>query len=152
MTAPNATRTESTFRLEYRVRATIPAAPAAVWARLTDARAFPSWNSTVTRLDGEIAAGQRLTLQVAAAPGRTFRPTVVAIEDGRRMVWRDGFAPMFRGTRTFTVTPNPDGTTEFEMREVLGGLMLPLIKRSLPDFRPAFDQYATDLARAAAAP
>jgi hypothetical protein len=35
------------------------------------------------------------------------------------------------------------------MREVLGGLMLPMIRRSLPDFGPPFEKYAADLKRAA---
>jgi hypothetical protein len=65
------------------------------------------------------------------------------------MVWRDGMAPMFTGVRTFTLTPNADGSTDFRMAEVYSGLMLPMIAGSLPDFRPTFEQYASDLKRAA---
>jgi hypothetical protein len=54
---------------------------------------------------------------------------------------------MFKGERTFTLTPGPDGTTLFRMTEVFTGLMLPVIKGSLPDFRVTFDQYAADLRR-----
>jgi hypothetical protein len=35
------------------------------------------------------------------------------------------------------------------MVEVLSGLMLPMIRGSLPDFGPAFETYAADLKRAA---
>jgi hypothetical protein len=35
------------------------------------------------------------------------------------------------------------------MREEFSGLMLPMIKGSLPDFAPVFEAYATDLKRAA---
>jgi hypothetical protein len=56
---------------------------------------------------------------------------------------------MFRGVRTFELTPNADGTTEFAMREEYSGLMLPMIKGSLPDFAPIFEKYAEDLTRAA---
>lgn len=143
MTDP-ATRHETTFGLRYRVAGHLAAPPSTVWAALTDADAFPTWNRTVSRIKGPIAAGQRLEIEVTAAPGRTFRPRVVELEAPRHMVWRDGFAPMFRGTRTFTLTPE-DGGTKFEMEEVFGGAMLPLIKGSLPDFRSIFDDYLADL-------
>jgi hypothetical protein len=35
------------------------------------------------------------------------------------------------------------------MQEVFTGIMLPMIKGSLPDFGPAFETYAADLKRAA---
>ncbi len=56
---------------------------------------------------------------------------------------------MFRGVRTFTLTPKPGGLTEFEMREAFSGAMLPMIRNSLPDFGPAFETFASDLKRAA---
>lgn len=142
-----AERTESTFSLRYSVRAPIRARPAAIWARLTDAAGFPGWNSTVASIDGAIALGNKLTIKVPIAPGRAFTPKVVELVPEQRMVWRDGFAPMFQGTRTFTLHPRGE-TTEFEMVEEFRGLMLPMIKGSLPDFRPVFDRYAADLARA----
>jgi hypothetical protein len=36
------------------------------------------------------------------------------------------------------------------MTEEFSGLMLPMIRGSLPDFAPIFEAYAQDLARAAA--
>lgn len=145
----SATFTQTTFAMEYRVNATIPAPPERVWALLTDAANFPGWNSTVTSIDGTIALGQKLAIRVPLAPGRTFSPKVTTFEPSSRMVWSDGMAPMFKGERTFTLTPTENGATEFTMAEAFAGIMLPLIKGSLPDFRPAFDQYAADLARAA---
>jgi hypothetical protein len=65
------------------------------------------------------------------------------------MEWSDGMAPMFKGVRTFTLTKSASGDTEFKMVEVFSGLMLPLIKGSLPDFGPAFETYAADLKKAA---
>jgi hypothetical protein len=38
--------------------------------------------------------------------------------------------------------------TGFEMEEVFRGVMLPMIKRSLPDFGPVFDRFAADLKKA----
>jgi len=56
---------------------------------------------------------------------------------------------MFKGVRTYTLTPKANGSTDFSMAEVFSGLMLPLIAGSLPDFGPTFEQYAADLKREA---
>ena len=144
-----ATRTSRTFRQECATKIEVRATPQRIWSLLTNAADFPRWNSTVTRITGTIAEGERLALEVPAAPGRTFRPRVTRLEPERTMVWSDGFAPMFKGVRTFTLEPHADGTTTFSMVEVFSGVMLPMIKRSLPDFGPSFEAYATDLKREA---
>jgi len=144
-----ATKTGSAFRMDCAVRTVIQASPEKIWALLTDAAGFPRWNSTVTSIEGEIAEGQTLKLQVPTARGRVFKPKVSQVEPGRSMIWSDGMAPMFKGVRTFALTPNGDGSTEFSMREEFSGLMLPMIKGSLPDFAPVFEAYAEDLKRAA---
>jgi hypothetical protein len=144
-----ATKTRSAFRMDCAIRTTIRASPDIIWAFLTDASAFPRWNSTVTSIEGKIAEGQTLKLTVPAAPARVFKPRVSHVQAGRSMIWSDGMAPMFKGVRTFTLTPNADGSTEFWMKEEFSGLMLPMIKGSLPDFAPVFEAYAEDLKRAA---
>ncbi len=131
------------------VTCTIRASPGRIWALLTDAQGFPRWNTTVKRVGGTIAAGERLEIEVPSAPGRTFRPRVTALEPDARMVWSDGTAPMFRGVRTYTLAAAPGGATVFTMREVFSGLMLPLVRGSLPDFGPIFETYAADLRREA---
>lgn len=146
---PKASKTTSTFRIGYSVSCEVNAEPHTVWALLTDARRFPEWNSTVSSIEGSIALGERLAVRVPLAPDRVFKPRVTRFEPGRSMEWSDGMAPMFRGVRTFTLTSKAPGVTEFSMREELSGIMLPLIKKSLPDFGPAFEAYADDLKRAA---
>lgn len=136
-----------TFRMECSVEVCIRAQPDVLWARLTDAAGFPSWNSTVTELVGPIEKGRRLAIRATASPNRTFRPTVTEFERLRPMRWADGTLPFFRGVRTFTLTPEGDNT-RFAMEEVFEGWMLPLIRPSLPDFGPTFDRYAEDLRRA----
>ena len=137
-------KTASTFRMDCRVAVTIAAPAEAIWKLLTDAVGFSRWNSTVTSIEGTIALGERLKIRVPITE-RTFAPKVTELVPNERMVWSDGMAPMFKGERTFTLTPRADGTTEFEMVETFSGLMLPMIKGSLPDFAPIFDRYARDL-------
>jgi hypothetical protein len=148
---PVATKTTSTFRMDCAVECTIQADADRIWSLLTDAAGFPRWNSTVKSVEGPIALGQTLKLEVPAAPGRVFKPKVTTFEPGKAMVWSDGMAPMFKGVRTYSLTPSPsgDGTTVFSMREEFSGLMLPMIKGSLPDFKPIFEAYAEDLRREA---
>ena len=147
--SPKAEKTRSTFRMTCSVKCTIQAAPERVWSLLTDAPGFARWNSTVTSLGGTIALGEKLAIKVPAAPGRTFKPRVTALEPRARMVWSDGAAPMFKGVRTYEVTAGAGGVTEFAMTEVFSGVMLPLIAGSLPDFGPIFETYAADLKREA---
>jgi hypothetical protein len=142
---PTATRTRTTFRLEYAVSVRIDARPSRIWSLLTNAGDFPRWNSTVKTIEGSIAEGETIRLVATIAPKRTFKLRVAELERDKRMVWRDGLFPMFQGVRTFTLTPVDDGSTEFAMKEVFRGLMLPMIAGSLPDFGPVFEQYATDL-------
>jgi uncharacterized protein YndB with AHSA1/START domain len=141
-----ADKTESAFSLRYAVSTTVAAPPSRVWAKLTDAKGFPSWNSTVTSIEGPIVLGQKLAIRVPISD-RVFTPKVAVFEPETRMVWRDGFFPMFEGARTFTLTPEGSGT-RFEMVEHFRGAMLPTIKGSLPDFAPVFDRYAADLKKA----
>jgi hypothetical protein len=143
-----ATQSKQMFSQEVSIRAHVRARPEAVWALLTDAAGFPRWNSTVEQIEGPITVGTKLKIRVPSAPGQTFSPTVTVADAPRTMVWQDGFFPMFQGTRTFTLTPDGDGTL-FEMHERFRGLMLPMIRGSLPDFGPIFERYAADLAAAA---
>jgi len=148
---PQATakKTESTFRMACTIRCGIHAKPEQIWALLTNADAFPNWNTTVSSVRGPIELGKKLELKVLLDPKRTFKPTVTKFEENAAMEWSDGMAPMFKGVRTFTLMPKDNGVTEFAMTEVFTGMMLPMIKRSLPDFLPAFEAYAADLKRAA---
>src|SRR5262245_17111485 len=145
---PQVSQTRGTFSLVCRVEVRIQATPVRVWALLTDAPNFPRWNSTITGIDGQIGDGQRIRIH---APGtnRTFTPRIsIGVPNGR-MTWTGGFAPLFKGVRTFELTPSGVSSTIFVMQERFSGLMLPLIGRSLPDFGPVFERYAHDLKREA---
>lgn len=144
-----AAKARSTFRMEVAVGTNIRATPERIWKALTSSQDFPRWNSTVTQIQGNIALGEALQIKVPIAPTRVFKVKVSEFEPGRRMVWRDGAAPMFQGVRTYTLTAKPDGSTDYMMSEVFSGLMLPMIAGSLPDMAPVFETYAADLKREA---
>jgi hypothetical protein len=148
MNEPRVTQTHSAFAMACGVEVTIKASAQSIWSLLTDAEGFSRWNSTVTGIEGHIREGERIRLRTPGT-SRTFTPRVSAVVPNERMTWTGGFAPMFQGVRTFELRPGNDGSTDFAMEERFSGLMLPLIKRSLPDFKPIFERYAGDLKREA---
>jgi uncharacterized protein YndB with AHSA1/START domain len=145
-----ATRVKENGALAYSVATKIAAPPEEVWRVLADAPAYTSWSSTVIKLEGTIAQGQRIKLQAKVAPDRTFDLAVSELKPNSRMVWEDGMPMgMFSGVRTFTLTPQADGSTAFTMAEVFSGGMLGMIEGSLPDFTSDFEHFAADLKKRA---
>jgi hypothetical protein len=99
-------------------------------------------------IEGHIRKGGRLRLHVPGT-SRTFTPKVSGVIPARRMVWSDGVTLVFKGVRTFELTPRDDGSTDFIMEEHFSGLAFALTQGMLPDFRPIFEAYANDLKREA---
>ena len=136
----------------FEASSTIAAAPDTIWAILTDGASFPSWDSGVDRVEGQIALGETIKVSVKANPGRTFPVKVTEFKPGQRMVWSGGMPlGLFKGVRTYTLSPQGNGTTTFTMREEYTGPMLPMIWRSIPDLGPSFTQFASGLKQRAEA-
>ena len=136
------------FSLTCSVEANIRANATTIWRILSDAEGFPRWNSTVSQIEGQIREGNRLRVHVPGTD-RTFTPLVSDVVPNERMTWTGGLAPIFKGVRTFTLRSQDDGSTDFMMEERFTGLLLPLVKGSMPDFGPVFASYANDLKREA---
>ena len=130
----------------YDASATIQASPDAIWTILTDAARYSQWDSGVVRVEGRIAPGETIKVVSSANPGRAFPVKVAEFRPGQRMVWSGGMPlGLFKGVRTFTLTPQGNGATSFTMREEYTGPMLPMIWRSMPDLGPSFKQFAAGL-------
>ncbi len=113
-----------------------------IWALITDAPNIPSWNPTVDKVEGTIAPGETIKLHVKINPGRAFPVKVTEFSPPRRLVFTGGMPlGLFKGVRTFTMTPE-DGATRFTMREEYTGPMLPMIWKTIPDMSAAFQEYA----------
>ncbi len=139
-----ATTIKETFGRETSVTTTIQADPAVVWALLTNAADFPRWNSTVVSLQGEIKAGEHITLKSILDEKRTFKLKVKELEPQRRMIWGDS-----QGNRVYTLTKGEGGTVTFTMTEKIGGLFFPLYARYIPPFDEVFEKFAADLKKEA---
>jgi hypothetical protein len=110
------TKARGLFSMWCGVELNIRAPAARIWHLLTDASGFPSWNSTVTRVEGQIRGGEQLRLHVPGTD-RTFTPRVSGVVPNGRMTWTGGFSPLFKGVRTFELRPCDDGSTDFVMEE-----------------------------------
>jgi uncharacterized protein YndB with AHSA1/START domain len=129
----------------YEAAALIDATPERVWTVLTNTDAWPEWDSGVTKVDGRLALGEKLSITVAANPGRAFPVRVVTLTEPERMVFRGGMPlGLFTGERTYTL--NGEGQrTRFTMREQYTGPLAGLIFKSIPDLRSSFQQFADGL-------
>jgi uncharacterized protein YndB with AHSA1/START domain len=131
----------------YEATAQIAAPAAAVWEVLIDGNRWQSWDSGVTEVDGRIEPGAKVTIRSEATPGRAFPVKVTAFEAPHRLEFSGGMPlGLFRGVRSYTLTPAAGGTT-FRMREEYTGPLLGLIWRSMPDLQPSFDRFAEGLRR-----
>ena len=130
----------------YSVTKTIEATPEIIWAILTNASSYPDWDPGMDRLEGRIAPGETIKVFTKLNPGRTFPIKVTDFVPGQKMTWTGGMPlGLFKGERTFTLSPQGNDTTEFTMREVFSGLLLPLFGRSIPDLTSSFEQFADGL-------
>jgi uncharacterized protein YndB with AHSA1/START domain len=128
----------------------IEATPEQVWPVLTDIDAWPDWDSGVTKVVGRLAPGEKLTITVAANPGRAFPVKVAQLSAPERMVFRGGMPlGLFTGRRTYTLVPEGTGT-RFTMREEYTGPLAGMIVKSIPDLGPSFRQFAEGLKLATA--
>ena len=128
----------------------ITASADAIWGILTDASRWPDWNTTIDKIEGNIAIGQRVTVYAKASPGRAFPLKVAEFVPPKRMVWTGGMPlGLFTGERTYALTRHDDTSFKFSMHEAFSGVMAPLITRSIPDLQPSFDEFANCLKKQA---
>lgn len=130
----------------YRVNKTINASPETIWEVLTDASKYPEWDPNVDKIEGAIAPGNSIKVFTKLQPGQAFPATVKNVIPNQTMTWSGGLPlGLFKGERTFTLTPKSDNSTEFAMQEVFSGLLFALIGRTIPDLTNAFETFATGL-------
>ena len=130
----------------YETSTTIDAPAERVWEILSDTGTWADWDSGVVEVEGEAALGARIKIRSELNPKRAYPVKVTELEPNRRMAWLGG-APLglFKGVRTYTLTPEGEGRTGFHMREEFSGPLLPLIWRTMPDMSDSFRQFASGL-------
>jgi hypothetical protein len=132
--------------IHYHATTTINASQDTIWRILTDAPGYPRWDPGVDRIEGTIASGNQVTAFTKRDPKRAFPAKVSEFVPGRKMVWTGGMPlGLFKGVRTFTLTPKANSSTEFTIREEFSGLLLPLFAGTIPDLTKTFEDFAAGL-------
>lgn len=132
--------------LHYTASTTINAKPETIWAIITDAEHYPEWDPSAIRIEGDIAAGETVTAYTKLAPDRAFPAKVSTYQPNSKMVWSSGMPfGLFKGVRTFLLTPKGDGVTEFTLSEEFSGFLLPLFKGNIPDMTETFQHFVAGL-------
>lgn len=130
----------------YTATTRIYASPEAIWKVLIDAPGYPKWDPGVDRIEGTIAAGSQVTAFTKRDPKRGFPAKVSEFAPPHKMTWTGGMPlGLFKGVRTFTLTPKEDGSVEFTLREEFSGLLLPLFAGTIPDLTKSFEDFAAGL-------
>ena len=135
---------------QFIAKTTINTLPEKIWAILVDGSSYPEWDPYCERIEGTIAAGQKIKAFTTLSPGRAFPVKVTDFEPNSKMVWKGGMPlGLFTGERTFTLTPQDNGKTEFIVQETFTGPMLFLISKSLPDMTEPFQAFVKGLKKRA---
>ena len=130
----------------YKISTSIKATPQTIWSILTDSSHYPDWNESVTKVEGTIALGQTIKVFAKVSPDRAFPVKVVELTSAKQMVWQGGMPlGLFKGVRTFSLTPQDNGEVRFTMEEQFSGLLSGLICKSMPDLTESFEQFANGL-------
>jgi hypothetical protein len=130
----------------YQATTNIKAPAEKIWQILTDGPRYPEWDPWAIRIEGNIAAGEKVTAYSKLSPNRAFPVKVTTFEPGRKMVWSGGMPlGLFKGIREFILSPKGDGTIDFTVREEFSGPLLALMGRSLPDMTQPFQDFVNGL-------
>lgn len=106
-----------------------------VWELLIDFTAYPTWNPFITRAEGPVEVGGRLTLRMQPVSGSavTLRPTVVEVVEGHRLRWqgRLGMRGLLDAEHLFILESHGATRSRLVQREHFSGLLVPFVQRSL---------------------
>jgi hypothetical protein len=121
--------------IELYTEVEINASAERVWSVLTDFAAHSQWNPFIRRVEGEVKIGSRLRVSVQPRGTKvlSFRPTVLVADPNRELRWLGQlWVPgLFDGEHSFVIEPLGDGRVRFVQREQFGGLLVPLLAKTL---------------------
>jgi hypothetical protein len=124
----------SALRRELRQEIVIDATPDAVWRTLT-ATADYSWNPFIHRVDGPLAVGAKLEVEIEPPASRPmkFKPTVLEIAEQHRLRWLGRFLMpgLLDGEHTFELEPLSGGRTRFVQTERFSGILVGIFRSTL---------------------
>lgn len=124
-----------------------------VWDILLDFDRYPDWNPFILEASGQVIPDQKLrvTIKAPAMKAMTFKPRVVAAEDGRRLCWlgRLGIPGLFDGQHCFELEPLGQDKVRFTHSERISGLLTYFTAETIARTRQGFEFMNESLKRRA---
>ena len=120
------------MRHEIHTEVEIDATPQRVWDVLTDAPALRRWNPVLTRLDGELAVGRRIRVDIRSG-GRRL-PLIVRltkVREGEVLEWAGGVPFVFEARHGFKIESLDDARVRFVHYETFDGATIRFLGRIL---------------------
>ncbi len=122
-----------------------------VWDILADTEAYPTWNPYHVRVDGVLAKGERLEVEVHKPNGHelVIHPRVEVLEPEKNLTWGGGVPGIFVGHHVFLLDPLPGDRTKLVHKETFRGIAVPFAE--LDTIEEGYEQVNRALAKRAEA-
>jgi hypothetical protein len=101
----------------------IDASPQQVWNTLTATAEYPSWNTMISRLDGDHREGNVISFtQGSGSQSMTFHPKILRVRPARELTWRGyiGIPCVFNAERHFYLEQRCEGMHLIQSEEFTG--------------------------------
>jgi hypothetical protein len=138
----------SAFSRDLRHEVEIDAPVDRVWQALTNTADY-SWNPFIHRIEGRLAVGDKLQVEIEPPNGRamTFKPTVLEVEPARKLRWIGRFLirGLLDGEHTFELQPLEGNRTRLIQSEHFSGILVGPLSKTLDKTENGFAAMNTAL-------
>jgi hypothetical protein len=122
-------------KTELRSEVEIHAAPAHVYSVLTDFPSYGDWNPFLTAVQGELAVGRRLSVEMSLPEGNayTLAPEVTQVTEALELRWRTqfAFAALLEAEQLFLLKEARPGVTRLVQGLNFSGFLLRFSNKTL---------------------
>jgi hypothetical protein len=122
-------------KTELRTEVEIAAPLAHVYAVLTDFARYPEWNPFLTALSGQLAVGQKLSVEMSLPEGKTYllEPVVTQVTENRELCWCGRFVSpaLLEAEHFFLLTEREKNRTRVVHGQNFSGFLLRFAGNSL---------------------
>lgn len=105
----------------------IQATPEKVWNILTNTKAYSSWNPFIESLEGDLAIGKRIKVQIRVPEksAMVFTPKILEFQPNKKLEWLGNFIlpGIFDGQHSFEIIDHKNGSVTFIQNEVFKGIL-----------------------------
>jgi hypothetical protein len=120
----------------------IEAPPERAWRVLADLASYPEWNPFLRKVEGRLAPGERLRVEMELPPGtrRVFRPTITRLAEREEIRWlgRVVVPGILDGEHAFVLERFRPDRVRFFQREIFRGALASIARRRRDEIEAAF--------------